>query len=71
MPPGPVTVTLTVPVPAGLTAVISVEERTSTLLARFSPKCTAVAPVKPVPLIVTSVPPSVGPSAGLTLVTVM
>jgi hypothetical protein len=34
------------------------------------PKSTAVAPVKPVPVIVTLVPPAVGPLLGLTLVTV-
>jgi hypothetical protein len=34
------------------------------------PKFTAVAPVKPVPVIVTLVPPAVGPLLGLTFVTV-
>ena len=34
------------------------------------PKVTAVAPVKPVPVIVTEVPPVSGPDAGATLVTV-
>ncbi len=34
------------------------------------PKSTAVAPVKPVPVMVTVVPPAVGPAVGLTAVTV-
>ena len=34
------------------------------------PKVTAVAPVKPVPLIVTLVPPAIGPLAGETALTV-
>ena len=38
--------------------------------AAVAPKLTAVAPVKPVPVIVTEVPPAVGPLVGLTLVTV-
>ncbi len=68
-PPGPVTITSTVPVPAGLVAVISVAERTSTLVAALAPKLTFVASVKLVPVIVTDVPPTVGPSAGLMPVT--
>ena len=38
-------------------------------VAAVPPKLTPVAPVKPVPLIVTVVPPVVGPDVGLTLVT--
>ena len=38
-------------------------------LAATVPKFTAVAPVKPVPVIVTTVPPAVLPLVGLTLVT--
>ena len=34
------------------------------------PKLTALAPVKSVPVMVTTVPPAVGPEAGLTPVTV-
>ena len=53
MPPGVVTVTSTVPVPAGLSAVIVVPLTTVTSVAAVVPKSTAVAPVKPVPVIVT------------------
>ena len=53
VPPGVVTVTSTVPVPAGLSAVIVVSLTTVTLVAAVVPKSTAVAPVKPVPVIVT------------------
>ena len=71
MPPGPVTVTSTVPAAsAGLVAVICVAETTITLVAAVVPKSTAVAPLKPVPVIVTDVPPADGPAAGLTAVTV-
>ena len=70
MPPGLVTVTSTVPADsAGLVAVICVAELTVKLLAAMVPKSTAVAPVKPVPVIVTDVPPAAGPAAGLTPVT--
>ena len=51
--PGSVTVTSTVPVPAGLSAVIVVSLTTVTSVAAVVPKSTAVAPVKPVPVIVT------------------
>ena len=53
MPAGVVTVTSTVPVPAGLSAVIVVALTTVKLVAGVVPKSTAVAPVKPVPVIVT------------------
>src|SRR6478735_564937 len=43
---------------------------TVNVVAAVAPKSTAVAPVKPVPVIVTLVPPAVGPEFGLTLVTV-
>ena len=59
MPSGVVTVTSTVPVPAGLVAVIWVLDTTSTLVAATPPKSTAVAPLKFVPVIVTVVPPFV------------
>ena len=45
-PPGVVTVTSTVPVPAGLSAVIVVSLTTVTFVAAVVPKSTAVAPVK-------------------------
>ena len=65
-----ITVTFTVPVPAGLSAVMVVSLTTVTSVAAVVPKSTAVAPVKPVPVIVTEVPPAVGPLFGLTPVTV-
>ena len=61
VPPGVVTVTSTVPVPAGEVAEIEVALLTTTPVAALAPKCTAVAPVNPVPVIVTLVPPAVGP----------
>ena len=71
VPPGVVTVTSTAPaVSAGAVAVICEALTTVTLVATFEPNSTAVAPVRLVPVIVTVVPPAVGPAAGLTLVTV-
>jgi hypothetical protein len=75
VPPGVVTVTSTVPaaVEAGLTAVIEVsglDVLGVRLVAAVLPKSTAVAPVKPVPVIVTLVPPDVEPVSGLMPVTV-
>ena len=70
VPPGVVTVTFTTPVPAGLSAVIEVSLTTVTFVAAVVPKSTAVAPVKPVPVIVTRVPPAAGPVVGLKPVTV-
>ena len=70
VPPGVTTVTSTVPVPAGLSAVIEVSLTTVTLVAGVAPKSTAVAPVKPVPVIVTGVPPASVPLVGLKAVTV-
>ena len=65
-----VTLTFTTPVPGGLTAVIVVALTTVTPLAAFVLKSTTVAPVKPVPVIVTKVPPPAGPLVGLRPVTV-
>lgn len=45
-------------------------EPTETIAAGVVPKSTAVAPVNPVPVIVTSVPPPGGPAAGLMPITV-
>jgi hypothetical protein len=59
-----------VPVPFGETAVIDVAEFTVKLLALAEPNLTAVAPVKPVPVMVTLVPPLGGPRLGSTLLTV-
>ena len=47
MPPAAVTVTWTVPVPAGAVTVISVAEITFRPVAALEPKCTEVAPVNP------------------------
>ena len=65
-----VTVTFTVPAaPAGSVAVRDVSLVT-VKLAGALPKSTAVAPVNPVPVTVTDVPPAVGPADGLTPLTV-
>ena len=58
----------TVPLPAGDVAVMDVAETAVNAVAAFVPNFTAVAPVKPVPVIVTVVPPASGPPVGLTLV---
>src|SRR5271154_1138275 len=50
--------------PGGAVAVICVAETTIKPVAVVSPKSTAVAPAKPVPLIVTTVPPDTGPLDG-------
>ena len=68
VPPGVVTVTSTVPVPAGEVAVMPVALLTVKLAAAVAPKLTALAPVKPVPVIATEVP--FGPELGLTPETV-
>ena len=60
----------TVPVPAGDVAVIEVPELTVKPVAGVAPKLTAVAPVNPVPVTVTEVPPAVGPAVGEIEVTV-
>ena len=67
MPPGVTTSTATAPAAfTGVTAVIDVALFTVKLVALVLPKRTAVAPVKSVPVIVTVVPPAVGPLFGLT-----
>ena len=53
----------TIPVPDGDVAVICVPVFVK-MVAVEAPKFTAVAPVKPVPLIVTVVPPAVEPDVG-------
>ncbi len=70
VPFGVVTVTSTVPEPAGAVAVIDVALLTVTDVADDPPNWTAVAPVNPVPMMVTKVPPTVEPAAGARLVTV-
>ena len=70
VPPAVVTLTSTVLVPAGEVAVIVVALTTVMPVADAAPNTTAVAPVKLVPVMVTEVPPSVGPLVGATDVTV-
>ena len=70
MPPGVVTVMLTVPVPAGEVALTCVAETTVKLEAAAVPKWTALAPVRLVPVTVTTVPPAVEPLAGFNPLTV-
>jgi len=50
--------------------VISVPETTVTLLAAVAPKATVAPEMNPVPVIVTDVPPAVGPLFALTPETV-
>ena len=69
VPPGVVTVTFTVPVPAGAVAVMVVESLTVKLAAPV-PNFTPVAPIKPVPVIVTRAVPVLTPEVGLTALTV-
>ena len=67
VPLGVVTATLFAPtVPAGVTAVMLVDETTTTLVAATPPTVTLVAPVKLVPVIVIAVPPAVEPEVGET-----
>ena len=70
VPPTVVTLTVTAPVPTGETAVIWVAELTVKLAAAVLPNCTAVAPVKLVPVMTTLVPPVAGPDVGARPVTV-
>ncbi len=70
VPAGVVTVTSTVPVPAGAVAVIGVALLTVKVVAATVPNLTPVAPVKLVPVMVTEVPPAVDPEVGLMPVTV-
>ncbi|CAB4889582.1 unannotated protein [freshwater metagenome] len=71
VPPGVVTVTVTAPAtPAGAVAVTDVADTTTTFVAAFAPNFTPVAPVRFVPVIVTTVPPDAGPLVGLNDVTV-
>jgi len=70
VPPGVVTVTWTVPLPAGLIAVIWMSLSTVMCIAAVAANETPVAPVKPEPVIVTVVPPPAGPLAGPILDTI-
>ena len=71
--PATVTVTAAMPVDsAGLTAVHEVAEAQLTPVAAVAPKSTVVEPEvveNPLPVIVTNVPPAVGPDFGLRPVT--
>src|SRR6202790_3412188 len=71
VPPGVVTKTSTVAAAsAGEMMVMDVAELTTRPVPAVVPNFTTVAPVKPVPVTVTLVPPAVGPVFGLTPVTV-
>ena len=64
VPPAEVTVTSTTPgVVAGVVAAIDVSPAMVNAAAGTPPNETAVAPLKPVPVIVTVVPPAAGPAA--------
>ena len=66
-----VTVTETVPVPAGTTTLSEVSLVTSTEVPALEPKSTLVDPeTNPVPVTVTVLVPAAGPLLGLTAVTV-
>ena len=65
VPAGVVTVMPTVPFPGGLTTVICVPD-SAVIIPAALPKLTPVAPDRPVPVIVTLVPPAVLPLAGET-----
>ena len=69
-PPPVVTLTVTDPLPAAVTAVIWVAELTVKLAAAVPPKLTAEVPVKFVPVMVTDVPPPAGPEVGASPLTV-
>ena len=70
-PPGFVTLTVTAPaVPVGDVAVICVALTTTTMVATAVPKFTVAPVAKFVPVIVTDVPPAVGPLFGETALTV-
>ena len=61
--------TSTIPVPGGLTVSISVSETTTSARAGALPKTTAVAPLKPYPLITSEWHASGGPEERLSPVT--
>ena len=71
VPPGVVTVMLTVPaIPAGDVAWICVSDRTVNVVALVVPNLTAEAAAKLVPVSVTTVPPAVVPVLTLNPLTV-
>ena len=63
-PPGVVMVMSTMPLPAGAVAVIWVGLSGVKLIAEVLPNWTSVAPVRSVPVIVTSCRPPLGPTPG-------
>ena len=67
---GVLTVTSTVPEPAGEVAVTCVGDSALRPVALAAPNLTSLAPVRFVPVIVTVVPPAAGPLVGSILVTV-
>jgi hypothetical protein len=70
-PPEIATTTFLAPaVPAGVTAVMEVALTTVTLVAATPPIVTVAPLIKPVPVIVTGVPPTSGPAFGEILVIV-
>jgi hypothetical protein len=68
VPPGVVTVTSTAPDPGGDVAVTDPFD-TELGVTQLTPKQTEVAPVNPLPVIVTTVPPAAEPEFGETPVT--
>jgi hypothetical protein len=66
VPPAVVTVTSTVAAAWAGEVVVILELETAVKETAVVPKCTAVAPVKWVPVIVTRVPPAIGPEVGET-----
>jgi len=69
VPPEFVTVTSTVPLPAGEVAVIDVALLTVKEIAAVPPNFTAVASMNKVPVMVTGAPPAAGPLFGAIEVT--
>ncbi len=69
VPPAVVTVTSTVPVPAGDVTVHTVPVPQSTAVARFGPKWTADGAPRSLPMMVTTVDPVAGPDDGRTELT--
>ena len=70
LPPGCCTTTFTTPAPAGVVTLMLVGLVTENAVPATPPNVTPVAPVSPVPVTVTGVPPAAGPVLGLTPVTV-
>ena len=70
VPEGELTRTRTIPAPGGLWTCSSLSSMGFTLVPSALPKLTAAACARLVPVIMTSVPPAVGPRAGATPVMV-